>query len=91
MNLALWLERAGKSDGGRPAIGHGARVHTTYAELAARAARLASTLRDRFHLPESKSAIGSQIIAATTEVGLIKLDEKVGTSRRFARYLPFWA
>ena len=50
MNLALWLERAGKSDGGRPAIGHGARVHTTYAELAARAARLASTLRDRFHL-----------------------------------------
>jgi len=49
------------------------------------------SLRERFHLSESKSAIVSQIIAATTEVGLIKPDEKVGTSRKFARYLPFWA
>ena len=38
-----------------------------------------------------KSAIISQIIAATTEAGLIKPDEEVGTSRKFARYLPFWA
>jgi ATP-dependent DNA helicase RecG len=49
------------------------------------------SLRERFHLPESKSAIASQIIAATIEVGLIKPDEKVGGSRKFARYLPFWA
>jgi ATP-dependent DNA helicase RecG len=33
----------------------------------------------------------SQVIAATIEVGLIKLDEKVGSSRKYARYLPFWA
>jgi hypothetical protein len=40
---------------------------------------------------ESKSAIISQIIAATIEEGLIKADERVGTSRKYARYLPFWA
>ena len=49
------------------------------------------SLRERFHLPESKSAIISQIITSTIEEGLIKPDEKAGLSRRFARYLPFWA
>lgn len=49
------------------------------------------TLRERFRLPESKSAIISQIISATIEVGYVKPDEKVGGSRKFARYLPFWA
>lgn len=32
-----------------------------------------------------------KIIAAATEAGLIKPDESVGKSRKFARYLPFWA
>lgn len=49
------------------------------------------TLRDRFKLPESKVSIASQIIAATLEADLIKPDEKAGTSRKFARYLPYWA
>ena len=49
------------------------------------------TLRERFRLSESKTAIASQIIAATIESGLVKLDESVGASRKFARYLPFWA
>ncbi len=49
------------------------------------------SLRERFHLPENKSAIISQIIAAAIEVKVIKPDEKVGSSRKFARYLPFWA
>jgi predicted HTH transcriptional regulator len=49
------------------------------------------TLRQRFHLPENKRAIASQIISATMEAGLIKADERVGSSRKFARYLPFWA
>ena len=49
------------------------------------------TLRGRFHLPENKSAIISQVIAATIEAGLVKPDEAVGTSRKYARYLPFWA
>ena len=49
------------------------------------------SLRQRFQLPEDKVAIASQVIAATIEAGLIKPDESVGASRKFARYLPFWA
>ena len=49
------------------------------------------SLRERFHLPESKAAIASQVIAATIESGIIKPDEQVGAYRKFARYLPFWA
>ena len=49
------------------------------------------SLRERFHLPESKAASASQVIAATIESGSIKPDEKVGGSRKYARYVPFWA
>lgn len=49
------------------------------------------SLRERFHVGEDKAAIASQVIAATIETGLIKPDESVGGSRKFARYLPFWA
>ena len=49
------------------------------------------SLRERFHLPENKSATVSQVIAATIEAGLVKPDEKVGGSRKLARYLPIWA
>jgi len=49
------------------------------------------SLRQRFHLAEDKAAIASQVIAATIEAGLIKPDESVGGSRKYARYLPFWA
>jgi ATP-dependent DNA helicase RecG len=49
------------------------------------------SLRQRFGLPESKSAIVSQAIAATVEAKLVKLDEKVGSSKKYARYVPFWA
>ncbi len=49
------------------------------------------SLRERFHLSEKKTAVVSQVITATIEANLIKPDEKVGGSRKFARYLPFWA
>jgi hypothetical protein len=49
------------------------------------------SMRERFKLPEKKSAVISQIISATIEAGLIRLDEQVGASRKYARYLPFWA
>jgi len=49
------------------------------------------SLRERFQLPEDKAAIASQVIAATVEAGMIKSDESVGGSKKFARYLPFWA
>jgi ATP-dependent DNA helicase RecG len=48
------------------------------------------SLRERFHLPEAKSAIVSQIISSTIDMGLIRLDDKIGSSRKYARYLPFW-
>jgi predicted HTH transcriptional regulator len=48
------------------------------------------SLRDRFNLPESKSAVVSQVIAAAIDAGLIKPDESVGSSRKYARYLPSW-
>lgn len=49
------------------------------------------SLRERFGLSKSKNVVISQVIAATTEEGLIKPDERAGTSRKFACYLPFWA
>lgn len=49
------------------------------------------TLRERFRLGEEKAAVTSQVIAATIEANLIKSDGSVGGSRKFARYLPFWA
>lgn len=49
------------------------------------------TLRERFGLSEGRAAIASQVIAATIEAGMIKPDDAVGASRKFARYLPFWA
>jgi ATP-dependent DNA helicase RecG len=49
------------------------------------------SLRDRFRLPEDKSASVSQVISASIEARMIKADESVGPSRKYARYLPFWA
>lgn len=49
------------------------------------------SLRERFHLDDQKGTIVSQVITATMATKLIKLDAKVGTSRKLARYLPFWA
>ena len=45
MNVALWLERLGKAEPGRPAVGRGERVVASYGELAERAARIAGALR----------------------------------------------
>src|SRR5262245_32522229 len=61
MNLALWLERAGKSHGGLPAVGSGTRVLRTWRQSAERAARLAGALRDRLKLqPGDRVAIAAK-------------------------------
>ena len=61
MNIALWLERAGKSHGARPAIGRGARVIHDFETLAGRTARLAGALRDQFGLkPGDRVAIAAK-------------------------------
>jgi long-chain acyl-CoA synthetase len=61
MNLALWLYRAGLSHASLPAVASGTRVVATYGELAARAARLAGTLRGRLKLsPGDRVAIAAK-------------------------------
>src|SRR5258706_14053070 len=50
MNIAPWLERAGKSHPDRPAAALGERVVLDYGALAGRAARLAEALRTRCKL-----------------------------------------
>ena len=49
------------------------------------------TLRERFKLPESKSATVSLVISAAKDEGFIKADDSDTSSTRYARYLPFWA
>jgi len=49
------------------------------------------SLRARFNLPENKNVNVSQVIAYAVDARLIKLDEQVGASRKYARYIPFWA
>jgi ATP-dependent DNA helicase RecG len=49
------------------------------------------SLRERFKLPEEKVASVSQVIAAAQDAGRIKPDDAVAQSKRYARYIPFWA
>jgi ATP-dependent DNA helicase RecG len=49
------------------------------------------SLRERFRLSEAKAAAVSQVIGHTQESGLIMLDGHEGGSKRYARYIPFWA
>lgn len=49
------------------------------------------SLRERFRLGENKAATVSQVIGATKDAGLIKVDDSETTSTRYARYLPYWA
>jgi len=49
------------------------------------------SLRERFKLVESKSTTVSQVIAEAVEAKLIRQDDATTGSRRYARYLPFWA
>ncbi len=49
------------------------------------------SLRERFGLSESSSNTVSQIISATIDQGLVKLDPNAPNARKYARYLPIWA
>ena len=49
------------------------------------------SLRDRFKLPEDKTATVSQIIAATVEAGGIKPADPAQASTRYRNHVPFWA
>ena len=49
------------------------------------------SLRERFKLPEGKAANVSQVISEAVKAGKIKLDDSGTTSKRYARYIPYWA
>ena len=49
------------------------------------------SLRERFKLSEKKSDAISRVIRDTSERDLIKLEDPENASRRYARYVPFWA
>jgi ATP-dependent DNA helicase RecG len=50
-----------------------------------------ATLRKRFSIEEHNYSIASRIISDTTKAGLIKAKDPESTSRKHARYIPFWA
>ena len=49
------------------------------------------SLRERFKIKEKNAAIASRIIRDTLESELIKLDDPESKSRKFVKYIPFWA
>ncbi len=49
------------------------------------------SLRERFNLSEVKSDVASRIIRDTLEAGKIKLNDPENSSKRYSRYIPFWA
>ena len=49
------------------------------------------SLRERFRLSESQYGSVSHVLAATQAAGQIKMDSSTAQSKRYARYLPFWA
>ena len=60
MNLALWLEAAGRDDPSRPALGIGPRVLRNYGEVASRVARLAASLQAMGLAPGERVAIAAK-------------------------------
>ena len=48
-------------------------------------------LRKRFDLPDSKAEVASRIIQDTIRERLIKLEDPESTSKRYAKYIPYWA
>lgn len=49
------------------------------------------SLRERFKLGENKLYLVSRVIQDTMKQGRIKLDDPESTSKRYARYVPYWA
>lgn len=50
-----------------------------------------TSLRERFKLPEEKAETISRMIRDCVEAGLVKPENPESSSKRYARYLPFWA
>ena len=49
------------------------------------------SIRERFKLSKKSSSVASKIIKDTIDEELIKVDNTLSTSKKLARYIPFWA
>lgn len=49
------------------------------------------SLRQRFQLPEERAETVSRIISDSVSEGLVKLEDPENRSKRYARYVPYWA
>ncbi len=49
------------------------------------------SIRERFKLPEERADAASRIIRETMEAKLVRLENPESPSKRYARYVPFWA
>ena len=50
-----------------------------------------ASLRQRFRIDSKNYSMASRVIADTLEAGLIRRDDPQSTSRKHAKYVPFWA
>lgn len=50
-----------------------------------------TTLRERFKIDKNNSSIVSRLIASTIEKGLIKDFDPDGNTKKFKKYIPYWA
>ncbi len=50
-----------------------------------------TTLRERFKIDKNNSSIVSRLIASTIEKGLIKDFDPDGSTKKFKKYIPYWA
>jgi ATP-dependent DNA helicase RecG len=49
------------------------------------------SLRERFQLTDSKAEVVSRIIQDALKDGQVKVDDPENTSKRYVKYVPFWA
>ena len=49
------------------------------------------SLRSRFGIEERNAATASRIIGDTLNEGLVKNDDPNTNSKKYAKYIPFWA
>lgn len=49
------------------------------------------TLRDRFGIEEHNSALASRILKDTFDANLIKEEDPDSQSRKYKKYIPYWA
>ncbi len=49
------------------------------------------SLRERFGLNNRQTDVASRVISAAIDEELIKLEDPTNTSKRYAKYIPYWA